>query len=132
MKAEFGMLKSPSSHGRHPAAGIAATSSRPCLFVPVEVPTPLLGSQPRIVRDEVRREHRPQFTQNIRPHPATDVTPKRGVISTEDHAVPTAAQKFEARRVGAPISYTRSGHDVPAISPGAVDRAIVAAANSVH
>ncbi|MFF7472788.1 alpha/beta fold hydrolase [Streptomyces sp. NPDC008092] len=59
-------------------------------------------------------------------------TPKWAVISTEDHAVPTAAQKFEAKRVGAHISYTRSGHDVPSISPGAVDRAIVAAANSVH
>jgi len=59
-------------------------------------------------------------------------TPKWAVISTEDHAVPTAAQKFEAKRVGAHISYTRSGHDVPSISPGAVDRAIVAAAKSVH
>ncbi|MFG3289460.1 alpha/beta fold hydrolase [Streptomyces sp. NPDC048179] len=59
-------------------------------------------------------------------------TPKWAVISTEDHAVPTAAQKFQAKRVGAHISYTRSGHDVPSISPGAVDRAIVAAAESVH
>ncbi|MGW3956917.1 alpha/beta hydrolase [Streptomyces sp. NPDC004752] len=59
-------------------------------------------------------------------------TPKWAVIATEDHAVPTAAQKFQANRVGAHIIYTRSGHDVPSISPGAVDRAIVAAANSVH
>ncbi|MFF4115806.1 alpha/beta fold hydrolase [Streptomyces sp. NPDC001714] len=59
-------------------------------------------------------------------------TPKWAVISTEDHAVPTAAQKFEANRVGAHIIYTRSGHDVPSISPGAVDRAIVAAANTVR
>ncbi|MER6267994.1 alpha/beta hydrolase [Streptomyces sp900105755] len=59
-------------------------------------------------------------------------TPKWAVISTEDHAVPTAAQEFEAKRVGAHIIYTRSGHDVPSISPGAVDRAIVAAADSVH
>ncbi|MFF4015364.1 hypothetical protein [Streptomyces sp. NPDC001843] len=58
-------------------------------------------------------------------------TPKWAVISTEDHAVPTAAQKFEAKRVGAHISYPRSGHDVPSTSPGAVDRAIVAAADSV-
>ncbi|MEU1274846.1 alpha/beta hydrolase [Streptomyces sp. NPDC005799] len=59
-------------------------------------------------------------------------TPKWAVISTEDHAVPTAAQKFEAKRVGAHITYTRSGHDVPSISPAAVDRAIVAAANSIR
>ncbi|MEU6348251.1 alpha/beta hydrolase [Streptomyces sp. NPDC047072] len=59
-------------------------------------------------------------------------TPKWAVISTEDHAVPTAAQKFGAERVGAHITYTRSGHDVPAISPEAVNRAIVAAANSAH
>ncbi|MET7478761.1 alpha/beta hydrolase family protein [Streptomyces sp. NPDC005648] len=59
-------------------------------------------------------------------------TPKWAVISTEDHAVPTAAQEFEAKRVGAHLIRTRSGHDVPSISPGAVDRAIVAAANSVH
>lgn len=59
-------------------------------------------------------------------------TPKWAVISTEDHAVPTAAQKFEAHRVGAHISYTRSGHDVPSISPKAVEKAIVAAANYVH
>ncbi len=59
-------------------------------------------------------------------------TPKWAVIATEDHAVPTAAQKFQANRVGAHIIYTRSGHDVPSISPGAVDRAIVAAADTVH
>ncbi|MET9906058.1 hypothetical protein ABZZ74_04445 [Streptomyces sp. NPDC006476] len=59
-------------------------------------------------------------------------TPKWAVISTEDHAVPTAAQKFEAKRVGAHITYTRSGHDVPSISPEAVDRAVVAAANSLR
>jgi hypothetical protein len=59
-------------------------------------------------------------------------TPKWAVISTEDHAVPTAAQKFEAGRVGAHVIYTRSGHDVPSISPGAVDRAIAAAADSVR
>ncbi|MEW2397069.1 alpha/beta hydrolase [Streptomyces sp. NPDC046862] len=59
-------------------------------------------------------------------------TPKWAVIATEDHAVPTAAQKFEANRVGAHLIYTRSGHDVPSISPEAVDRAIVAAADSVH
>ncbi|MFK0160823.1 alpha/beta fold hydrolase [Streptomyces sp. NPDC090493] len=71
------------------------------------------------------------FTDKATVNPPTK-TPKWAVISTEDHAVPTAAQKFEAKRVGAHISYTRSGHDVPSISPGAVDRAIVAAANSVH
>lgn len=59
-------------------------------------------------------------------------TPKWAVISTADHAVPTAAQKFGAERVGAHVIYTRSGHDVPSISPGAVDRAIVAAADSVR
>lgn len=59
-------------------------------------------------------------------------TPKWAVIATEDHAVPTAAQKFEANRVGARLIYTRSGHDVPSIRPEAVDRAIVAAADSVH
>lgn len=59
-------------------------------------------------------------------------TPKWAVIATEDHAVPTAAQKFGAKRVGAHVIHTRSGHDVPAISPEAVDRAIVAAAGSVH
>lgn len=59
-------------------------------------------------------------------------TPKWAVIATEDHAVPTAAQKFQANRVGAHIIYTRSGHDVPSTSPGAVDRAIVAAADTVH
>jgi hypothetical protein len=45
--------------------------------------------------------------------------------------VPTAAQRFEAKRVGTHITYTRSGHDVPSISPGAVDRAVVAA-NSIR
>ncbi|MFF7762892.1 alpha/beta fold hydrolase [Streptomyces griseorubiginosus] len=59
-------------------------------------------------------------------------TPKWAVVATEDHAVPTAAQEFGARRVGAHLIRTRSGHDVPAISPEAVDRAIVAAADFVH
>ncbi|MEU0949680.1 alpha/beta hydrolase [Streptomyces canus] len=62
--------------------------------------------------------------------PAT--TPKWAVIATEDHAVPTAAQKFGANRVGAHLIRTSSGHDVPSISPQAVNRAITAAANSVH
>ncbi|WP_199844669.1 alpha/beta hydrolase [Streptomyces sp. DSM 15324] len=71
------------------------------------------------------------FTDKATVNPPAQ-TPKWAVVSTEDHAVPTVAQKFAARRVGAHISYTRSGHDVPSISPGAVDRAIVAAANTVH
>jgi len=70
----------------------------------------------------VRAEHATRETK----------TPKWAVISTEDHAVPTAAQKFEARRMGAHITYTRSGHDVAAISPAAVNRAVAAATNSVH
>lgn len=49
-------------------------------------------------------------------------TPKWAVHSTEDHAVPTAAQKFEANRVGAHLIHTRSGHAVPSISPEAVNR----------
>lgn len=59
-------------------------------------------------------------------------TPKWAVVATEDHAVPPAAQEFEADRVGAHLIHTRSGHDVPSISPEAVNRAIVAAADSVH
>ncbi|SFF45372.1 Pimeloyl-ACP methyl ester carboxylesterase [Actinacidiphila alni] len=59
-------------------------------------------------------------------------TPKWAVIATDDHAVPTRAQKFEADRAGARISYVRSGHDVPAIAPHAVNRAIVAAADSLR
>lgn len=61
-----------------------------------------------------------------------EATPKWAVIATQDHAVPTKAQEFEASRVGAHVSYARSGHDVPAIAPGAVDVAIIAAANSVR
>ncbi|MFC8434118.1 alpha/beta fold hydrolase [Streptomyces sp. NPDC057253] len=59
-------------------------------------------------------------------------TPKWAVVATEDHAVPTAAQKYQADRVGAHVIRARSGHDVPSISPAAVNRAIVAAADSVH
>lgn len=59
-------------------------------------------------------------------------TPKWAVIATDDHAVPTEAQKFGAQRVDAHISYVTSGHDVPAIAPAVVDSAIVAAADSVQ
>lgn len=47
VKADLGMLTTPSSHGRRPVIGTTAAPSLPCLFVPVEVPTPLLGEKPR-------------------------------------------------------------------------------------
>jgi pimeloyl-ACP methyl ester carboxylesterase len=71
------------------------------------------------------------FSDTATVNPPTG-TPKWAVIATDDHAVPTKAQEFGAQRVRAHITYARSGHDVPAIRPGAVDCAIVEAANSVH
>ncbi|MBM9503038.1 alpha/beta fold hydrolase [Actinacidiphila acididurans] len=71
------------------------------------------------------------FSEAATVNPPT-ATPKWAVIATDDHAVPTKAQEFEAQRVGARITYVNSGHDVPATRPGAVDCAIIAAADSVR
>jgi len=58
--------------------------------------------------------------------------PKWMVVATDDHAVPTPLQYFMAQRASAHVITARSGHDVPAAQPQIVDRAIIAAASTVH
>jgi hypothetical protein len=46
------------------------------------------------------------------------------------HAIPPQAEFFMAKRAGAHIVATNSGHDVPAAQPGAVDSVILQAVRS--
>lgn len=58
--------------------------------------------------------------------------PKWEIVALEDHAIPTVTQKFMAKRAGAQIVTTHSGHDVPAAQPGVVTQVILDAARAVH
>jgi pimeloyl-ACP methyl ester carboxylesterase len=58
-------------------------------------------------------------------------TPKWEIVALQDHAIPTATEFFMAKRAGATIVTTNSGHDVPAAQPRVVDRTILKAARSV-
>lgn len=57
--------------------------------------------------------------------------PKWAVVATQDHAVPTKLQRYMAKRAHAKVLTAKSGHDVPAVQPKVVERAILAAARSV-
>lgn len=59
---------------------------------------------------------------------APDATPKWSIVASEDHAVPTAIQKFMSKRAGAKVTTVASGHDVPAAQPVAVAKVIAQAA----
>lgn len=58
----------------------------------------------------------------------TRVIPSWQVVATEDNAVPTELQRFVAKRAGATVLETASGHNVPAARPEVVVEAILAAA----
>ncbi len=57
--------------------------------------------------------------------------PKWEIVALEDHAIPTQAEIFMAKRADAHIVETNSGHDVPTAQPGVVDSVILQAAQSV-
>ena len=57
--------------------------------------------------------------------------PKWEIVALEDHAIPTQAEFFMAKRAGAHVVTTNSGHDVPAARPGVVDSVILQAVQSV-
>jgi pimeloyl-ACP methyl ester carboxylesterase len=54
-------------------------------------------------------------------------TPKWEIVALHDHAIPTKAEYFMARRAHARIVTANSGHDVPAAAPGIVDTVILRA-----
>ena len=56
--------------------------------------------------------------------------PKWEIVALQDHAIPTQAEFFMAKRAGAHIVATNSGHDVPAAQPGVVDSVILQAVQS--
>ena len=58
--------------------------------------------------------------------------PKWEIVALDDHAIPTQAELFMARRAQAHVVTTHSGHDVPAARPGVVDSVILQAVRSVH
>lgn len=58
-------------------------------------------------------------------------TPKWAIVALEDNAIPTVTQQFMAARVGAKVTSTHSGHDVPAARPGVVTDVIMSAARSI-
>jgi pimeloyl-ACP methyl ester carboxylesterase len=57
--------------------------------------------------------------------------PKWEIVALQDHAIPTQAEFFMAKRADAHIVATNSGHDVPAAQPGVVDSVILQAVRSV-
>ena len=57
--------------------------------------------------------------------------PKWKIVALEDHAIPTQAEFYMAKRADARIVTTNSGHDVPAARPGVVDSVILQAVQSV-
>jgi pimeloyl-ACP methyl ester carboxylesterase len=57
-------------------------------------------------------------------------TPKWEIVALHDNAIPTKAEFFMAHRAHAHIVTANSGHDVPAATPGVVDKVILQAAQS--
>jgi pimeloyl-ACP methyl ester carboxylesterase len=57
-------------------------------------------------------------------------TPKWEIVALHDNAIPTKAEFFMAHRAHAHIVTANSGHDVPAVTPGVVDKVIIQAAQS--
>jgi pimeloyl-ACP methyl ester carboxylesterase len=57
-------------------------------------------------------------------------TPKWEIVALHDNAIPTKAEFFMAHRAHAHIVTANSGHDVPAATPGVVDKVILQAAES--
>ena len=57
--------------------------------------------------------------------------PKWEIVALEDHAIPTQAEFYMAKRADAHIVTTNSGHDVPAARPAVVDSVILQAVQSV-
>ena len=57
--------------------------------------------------------------------------PKWEIVALQDHAIPTQAEFFMAKRADAHIVTTNSGHDVPQAQPGVVDSVILQAVQSV-
>jgi pimeloyl-ACP methyl ester carboxylesterase len=62
--------------------------------------------------------------------PAWKTIPSWAVVGTADHVIPLAEQLFMAHRAGAHITKINSGHLSLITHPGAVTRAIIAAANT--
>jgi hypothetical protein len=56
--------------------------------------------------------------------------PKWEIVALQDHAIPTQAEFFMAKRADARIVTTNSGHDVPQAQPGVVDSVILQAVQS--
>jgi pimeloyl-ACP methyl ester carboxylesterase len=57
--------------------------------------------------------------------------PKWEIVALQDHAIPTQAEFFMAKRADAHIVTANSGHDVPQARPGVVDSVILRAVRSV-
>ena len=89
---------------------------------------------PKSVADQMWAEQRP-FSQEAfaskSGEPAWKTIPSWYLVSTEDHAIPPATQKFMAARAHAHIYYVKASHVLMISQPAATLRVILAAAKAV-
>jgi pimeloyl-ACP methyl ester carboxylesterase len=89
------------------------------------------GDVPRRVAAAMWAQQRPlAVTASGEPSgaPAWKTIPSRYLIATRDKTIPPATQAFMATRAGAKVTRVRSSHAITVSHPGAVTKAILAAA----